>query len=269
MKTRLLSTITVLLCTITFNSFASTQCGPRYLGQIIVVDEDNNYLIDAEIYRYNTVTDSTIIGWRYSHMYADYSKDTATYVYESWFYSSDDEPAKYRYGVYAKGYAPLYLKNIKWPSRQWKDTNFIYPVLYITMHAAKFVKTKNQISKISAYKYEETLTAKDTVHFNIQESKEYKEATRQHTYHSGLKTEYFVKTYPNPVIEEVVVTFKQTPLLPQQMELFTIEGKKIKSFKLSETDNRINLNWLSKGVFLIILYDEENNPIHQEKLTKI
>ena len=145
----------------------------------------------------------------------------------------------------------MYLKNLNFPHRDWKDTNWIKPVIYITIHAEKFVKTQNQISKISTFKYEKSIAIKDTVRFNIQESEGYKKATkgtREHTYHSNINAEYAVKTYPNPVIDEVVVSFKDAPRLPQKMELFSIEGKKIKSFKLSETDNRINLNWLCSKV---------------------
>ena len=268
MKTRLLTIFVVLICTITFTSQAKSQCwGPRYLGKIIAVDQDNNYLKDATVYRFYGKKDSVKQGNR------NMRKDKVDYqgikIYTSWYFNSDEEPADFRYVIHVEGYANLYLKNLDFVYPDWRDTTSVSAVIYITMHAAKFVKTQNQISRVSTFKYEGSIAIKDTIRFNIQESEEYNEATKEHTYHSNINTEYAVKTYPNPVIDEVVVSFKDAPRLPQKMELFSIEGKKIKSFKLSEIDNRINLNWLDNGVFLIILYDQNSNPIHQEKLTKI
>jgi hypothetical protein len=67
--------------------------------------------------------------------------------------------------------------------------------------------------------------------------------------------------FPNPAKEELTIVRSTTG--KAQIEIHSLDGKKISVFEIFETKSEINLSFLSAGIYMIILCDNKNTEIQR------
>ncbi len=76
-----------------------------------------------------------------------------------------------------------------------------------------------------------------------------------------------LKVYPNPAIDEITIALNSKTLVNPKIEIYSLEGKIVYSEKLKVNSEKtiVNLNKLSKGIYLVKLFDN-NQEISSEKI---
>lgn len=64
-----------------------------------------------------------------------------------------------------------------------------------------------------------------------------------------------IKIYPNPVNSILNITFNE--LTPRTATIIDINGRKLKSYKLTNTNNTLEINELAKGIYILQIDTEE------------
>lgn len=76
-----------------------------------------------------------------------------------------------------------------------------------------------------------------------------------------------LKVYPNPAKDEITIALNSKMLVNPKIEIYSLEGKIVYSEKLKVKSEKtiVNLNKLSKGIYLVKLFDN-NKEISSEKI---
>ena len=269
MKSLLLSSICFVIAL--FSVTQAESCPIYYLGKFYVITEDGSPIPNATVWSFRTLHDSIEKEpgslWK---SLDDENPIVDTLAYEFWsggwgrskIHSGDDQSPKYAYRIQAEGFADLTLKSIVF---KWNRTrNDEGSVLYIVLPKPKYKRTLQQLSRITSFHYNEVLEVTDTVHFNIASTKTYNDQMFAH----GVIGKAEVTAYPNPFLSQITIDFLEMPLLPKTMKLYDVNGRKIHEQKLSGIRNELDLVWLKTGIYIVVVFDENNNLLLQSRVHK-
>lgn len=257
MKTKL--TLCSLLFFFLFSS-AANACPVIYRGLINVVDEKNNPIKGAEVWKFYCETDSYRLS-RNKHYINDVAvTDSSQFVYKTsggggWGIDEDPcKPSEIMFRITAPGYPDLVLKNVSFKSVSRVRGNL--PELTVTMYHSRYVKKGEQFIRLENYacnknvevKDSLTLVFRDYVHELYAEST-VEEAERVHS--AGIKT------FPNPVKDVLKLEISSDIFQPHRGVITDIHGKTIQEFEINEAATSLDLSWEGAGLYFISVFNTE------------
>jgi len=84
---------------------------------------------------------------------------------------------------------------------------------------------------------------------------------------SDYGQEGVIKFYPNPFTDHFVIKFRDGPQGFSNYSLFDLEGRLLQGAELDKTQTRVNLNFLSSGLYLLKII-QQNATIKTLKILK-
>ncbi|MEZ4804407.1 MAG: hypothetical protein R2852_02690 [Bacteroidia bacterium] len=209
MKTK--STLHTLLILLFLSLGANSIACPIWLiGQAQVVDENGVNIPDAQILTVYHELDTILLSKPRLYNYdSSVTNDTNNFQFWSGYYSRYRSNPTMYYIVKAKGYADVKISEFNFISKRVPSTDdwmeLKVPLLKITMYHNKFIQLDDQVLHFTKYEIKETVEVKDTTILTMSD------------YLKDLKNESDVqkaerlanasiKTYPNPVIDELKIT---------------------------------------------------------------
>lgn len=258
-------------------------CPIYYLGKIKIVDEDFKELDSGKLFR--LFSNDKFYEYKKSFR-KDWGDVDSTDGMDFRIWSRGDyynkTPIEYNFKVSAEGYADLYIKDLYLKRKSWKDSLSVHTVLYIVLPRKKFVTVEGKIQLKTSYKLDEICFAKDTAVLDVigSSSKNVKVMGKEGEWvemfntlinkkNDSDNTTFATETYPNPVTNSFHVNIPNIYELGQKISFLDVQGKEVKSLVLYQDANTLDLHWLKSGTYIVIIYDENGNGIHQERLIKL
>lgn len=249
------------------------SCPVWIIGKMYVVDENNKF-INAKVWRFDN-KDSTLLdkgsrwGWQLDDEDAN-SIDTNVFEFYGgggWAWIDDEAPEKVTtyYRIKADGYADVILKDINFREEEGKGL----PVLYIKMYPKKFIKVGNKLSLIERYVYDKDIVATDTMEINFSNYIQNIQTTASSIMVGDNETMLMVESYPNPVTDYLILKINSTVTEPYTLKLMDMQGKLVKQTALTTQETKYDLQWQTKGNYIVLVYDPKGNPIFSRQFVKM
>jgi len=254
MKTKLTLVSLLLLFTLP----ASHACPVWLEGIIKVVDEKNNPIVGAEVWKFYCETDSYSLSK--DHWGINYSESTDTIFFKCYTsgggWDFESEPCKmnaYMFRIKAPGYADVVIKNVEFTGGRPFES---VPVLIVTMYNNRYVRKGDYFIRYESYSCNKDIVVKDSVVLLFRDYVEelftessVEEAERIHS--AGIKT------FPNPVKDVLKVELSGDILKPHNAVITDISGKEIQVFEITEAVSTIDISWEEAGMYFISVFDSE------------
>lgn len=256
MKTKL------TLCSLLFFfllSEAVNACPVFYRGLINVVDEKNNPIKGAWIWKYYCEKDSYRLNYKSIYIDDVRTTDSTEFIYftSGGLWDLDDDPCKpseIMFRITAPGYPDVVLKNVEFKklSREWG----VLPKLTVTMYHSRFVKKGEHFIRYESYACNKDIEVKDslTLVFSDYVQELYTESTveeAERVHSAGIKT------FPNPVKDVLKLEISSDIFQPHRGVITDIHGKTIQEFEINEAATSLDLSWEGAGMYFISVFNTE------------
>jgi len=260
----------ILFCVTALFTQALFSCGGFYYkGKVVVVNNQMEPIKNINFWQFTTAEDSFKLG---KNTWINPSKeDTMSYSfyygYGGWgrHWKLEDKEkvdSKYTFRIEAEGYADVVISKIKFKTKDWSDSTSVNPVLYIVMQTHQYETVGNTIKRIEAYHVKESIKVKDTLIFKM--------PNRFNSYdNGGIAAESNIKSYPNPVIDQMQINYTNAPLLSNSYMIRNYLGQEIKIGELKATQNNLDLSALKPGSYILEIEDENGNISYLKKFIKV
>jgi hypothetical protein len=262
MKAKFLPLVLVLL----FIAPMAKACPSYIIGQIKVVDENNNVVTNAKIWKYSSLNDSFQL--RKWWGYYEY-ENTDTNYYNIWssggwrgYYEDDNKAADKCFRITADGYTEVIIKQLTW-DWNWSDTTM--PTLIVTLYAQKYRKANNSITLYDNFWVTKPLEIKDTVRLMWQN---YMGDAAQNSAPIAEATTK-VTTYPNPVVKGLHIKINYAITSPLRARMSDAQGRLVDEITIENAEIDWDMQWHAKGNYFLTIYDEGNKVIHTQLIAKM
>lgn len=250
------------------NSMASVCCPVWLVGKLYVVDE-NNRPVNVKVWRHYSDKDSSLQPKRRYWYGEAETKDTNAYEFWNGGFTGSlnymDKSTSNRYlRIQAEGYTDVIIRNLKFIDNEKSGIN----KLVIKMYARKYIKTGDRITLIQQFECDKIIVETDSMVVDIK----FYEKTIKNAREASLLSNsslLSVESYPNPVTDYLVVKINSEIKEPYQFKLLDAEGKLISQSKILVNISNVDLQWISKGRYILMVYDPKGNPVLSRTFLKI
>ncbi|MCB9252126.1 MAG: T9SS type A sorting domain-containing protein [Flavobacteriales bacterium] len=241
----------------------SFACPVWKIGYLRVVDENFNPIVHARVWQFYG-KDS----FPKSKNMFEYRKgvsDTNRFIFYSSmgrFIHSEIQDRALR--IQAEGYGDVVIREISFD--RGKDRQL--PVLVVVMYPPKFIKSNKQLTLLKEYRFTEMVNVEDSVVLSM---KNYvKDLKLDEGAPEVLNTAVLsLKTYPNPVVEELTVLINQEVADPYVLELYDRNGKFIRREYLRFAKNTFDMRWEVKGEYVVRVLNPKGDPVYSGRILKL
>ncbi len=237
-------------------------CPVYYYGKMFIVDE-NGRPVKATVWRYFSLVDSANMSKK---SFDIMDADSNAYEFWSsggWKFRKIDKPADKYLRIHADGYADVIIKQrIEFDSDDDLDR-----ALYIQMYPAKYVNKGALITLLNEFTVEHQVKVKDTLTLTYSD---YIQAIRGESTvaTANRNAAFIVKTYPNPVIDQLHIEIKGVISKPYKAVVLDMQGKTISETEIKENDSEINMEWEAAGMYMIQVFDPEGKLLYALKFIR-
>ena len=268
MKTKLLLGVSFLFY------FAGTAiaCPVYQVGKMYIIDEQGKPVPDAVVYRYYSLEDSfRMVKDRFRFAGNEVWEDTNAYIFWGgggrWRITNEEEqkkPADKYLRIQAKGYADVIIRTLEFTG-DWDAEQL--PVLKVTMYGRKYFRKGELFTLIDKYVCETALKVKDSMVLGFSD---YVQAMRSETAveTAGRNAAFVVRTYPNPVVDKLSIDIADPITRPYKATLTDMQGKDVSELKIEEQHSILDMEWQSKGMYYIRVYDPDGILLYSLKFVK-
>lgn len=239
----------------------------RLIGEIKIVDENNNIIQNAQLWIYRTSNDSFTVK-KGKHYYRE--SDTNTfYIYEHHFGyrykyeldESDKAPEKI-YRIQAEGFTDIIIKNIDFIEKKYRDTS--YPTLIITLYGKKYIQSNNALTLLDYVTINKTIRVTDSASTLL------KDYIHRDPTSSPFEDNFVAKitTYPNPVITELKIQVNYNITEPVQATLSDAQGRKVDELMVEGTMTNVNLESYTPGHYYLTIVNAKGEFLHRQLIIK-
>jgi len=261
MKTKL----TLLLLFVVANSMASVCCPVWLVGKLYVVDE-NNRPLNVKIWRHYSAKDSSLLlkdRFRY-----DQNVNQDTNAYEFWnggyrSYSDNSESNRYL-RIQVEGYTDVIIRKLEF---DYKYGTKVKKVM-VKMYPRKFVKSGDRITLINQFVCDKIKVDIDSMVIDIKDYGKSIEKAKEASLLSASSM-LSVESYPNPVTNYLILKINAEIKEPYQFKLLDAEGKVVTQNTVSANVSNVDLQWISKGRYVLMVYDPKGKPVLARNFIKI
>jgi hypothetical protein len=136
------------------------------------------------------------------------------------------------------------------------------------MYPRKFIKTGDRITLVSQFVCENLIVEKDSMMVDINNYKQSIDNAKEAKILSSSSL-LSVESFPNPVTDYLIVKINTVIKEPYQIKLLDSEGKLITQNTISANVSNVDLQWISKGRYILMVYDPKGNPVLSRNFIKI
>lgn len=243
---------------------ADVAACPRFpIAKIRVIDQFGKPIAGAKVFRYVTANDSFYLRNDSKKVNGNWEKDSANFLEyraSSFYLMKEDYKApSFGYRICAPGYADVLINSIKYV---YDEDTWRLPLLEVVLYSKQLVKTNQSFHVYDVFMIEHELEVKDSI--RLDKKVFIKEI--QETPADLLMDQVSVRTYPNPVVNELHIEFSNPQTSSNRFVLHDANGKLVHE-QLSEASNfDILMNWYASGTYFLTIYDSSNSPILRQQI---
>jgi len=255
MKTKILL---ILLLSLIFNQTGFACCWSYPIGKLYVTDENNKH-INVKVWIYTNTKDSALMK---KSKPSSYVTDTNVYRFWNYYYRGDHSAREKFLRIQADGYADVVIKNIVFDEESLK-----IPIIVIKMYAKKYIKSGDKITLLDQYYCNKSLLVKDSTEINM---KDYVESVQKSAsaMAGSTATIMAVESYPNPVTDYLILKINAPVTKPYSLSLVDMQGKLISQSALTLQETKYDLQWITQGNYILMVYDPKGQPVFSKKFVK-
>lgn len=236
--------------------------GPRKIGKIYIVNENNQIINNAIVWKLFSSTDSlkskrSIINKNELDTNAYYIWSNTNYKFLNGNIYSQNK----KFRIQAEGYADIVVNNLSFV----RNKNL--PEIYITMYPKKYLNKGNLLTLMNEYVCEKKLEIKDSVRLTFND---YNESERKgnSTAEAIRIANNIIKTYPNPVKDKLFIEVNADLTKPYNYKITDILGNELNENLLIEQKTIVNMEWQVAGIYIISVYNSEEEMLYSLKFIK-
>jgi hypothetical protein len=270
MKTNisLTSLLIVLFLSLSAKSIA---CPVWKIGGIQVVNEAGEILHNATIFKYYNYNEIDSYALNKPRLFDYDSTKQDTTVFEIWTGGlrrwSDGKRPIPTYVIRANGYADVIINaDIKF--KQWDEyLKEPMPILKVVMYHHKFIQLDGEVLHYTKYEYLDEIKVQDTTYLKL--SDYLKDIKNESDVQKAERlANASIKSYPNPVIDELFITVTDDLSKPFMAKVTDITGRLVLEQELTNAESTLNIEFEEAGIYIISVFNAEGDLKYAKKFFK-
>lgn len=261
MKAKHLFLILFSLCAVKLSA-----CPVWLVGKMKIVNEHGE-LLKATVWHYY---DKDSFELKPGNRWAmdDEESNDAEY-FEFWegggWYDDGEQSGKITdyYRLQVPGFADLVINSIDFNSEDEK-----IPTLVVVMYPKKFFKIDDKLSLIEQYVVTKPLNIAEDRELNLADYWENIQLRSDAVMAGDNESLLTVESYPNPVTHYILLKINAEIKQPYTLKISDIQGQLIKEVALTEKNNHCELEGLSRGAYIAMVYDPIGVPVFSRRFLK-
>jgi hypothetical protein len=166
--------------------------------------------------------------------------------------------------IKVEGYTDVIIRNLKFDYRYGTKVKKVM----IKMYPMKYVRTGDKIALVSQFACDKINVDIDSMVVDIKDYSKSIEQAKEASLLSGSSM-LSVESYPNPVTNYLILKVNAEIKEPYYFKLLDAEGKLVTQNLVSVNVSNVDLQWISKGRYILMVYDPKGNPVLSRNFIKI